>query len=141
MKFSTRSRYAIMAVVDMASNFHGDAVSLQSIAIRQNIPLNYLEQIFSKLRREGIIKSVRGPGGGYIPNKPMESILLSEVLLAVDSSFKMTRCSSGVKCNPMGGRCSTHSLWKGLGSTMFNYFNSISVADVVKNKVEVQGSI
>ena len=130
-----------MAVVDVASHSEHGPVSLSNISIRQNIPLKYLEQIFSKLRKEGVVGSVRGPGGGYFITKPLCETKLSEVILAAEGSFKMTRCAAEFKCNPVGGRCETHSLWKGLGNTIFNYFDSISVEDVVKDKVNMMDRV
>ena len=122
-----------MAVVDMALYSQGKPTSLQKIAARQSIALNYLEQIFMKLKKENIVSSVRGPGGGYVLNGPLEELKLSTVIAAVDCSFKMTRCSKGIKCMPDGGRCPTHTLWAGLGRTVFDYFSGISVSDVAKN--------
>jgi Rrf2 family iron-sulfur cluster assembly transcriptional regulator len=137
MKINTKSRYAIVAIVDMALHADHGPVSLRDISIRQNVPLKYLEQIFSKLRKEGVVSSVRGPGGGYLLTKPLNEIMLSEVVLAVDGSFKMTRCTAEFKCSPLKGACVTHSLWKGLGKTIFSYFDSISVEDVLKDKINV----
>jgi Rrf2 family iron-sulfur cluster assembly transcriptional regulator len=133
MKFSTKSRYAVMAVVDMGLHSNGKPISLQKISERQNIALNYLEQIFSKLRKECVVSSVKGPGGGYILNKPIQDIQLSVIILAVDGSFKMTRCSQGDKCTPLSGKCATHFIWKGLGKRVLDYFSGISVYDVVKD--------
>lgn len=130
-----------MAVIDMASHSNNGPVSLQTIAVRQNIPLNYLEQIFSKLRKEGIVASMRGPGGGYIPGRSISQINLAEVILAADGSFKMTRCAPDFKCNPEGGKCNAHGLWKGAGQAMFNYFSSIFLSDIVSGKIKVEESV
>ncbi len=130
-----------MAVVDMGMHSGGKPVSLQKISTRQNIDLSYLEQIFSKLRKEGIVSSIKGPGGGYILNSSIEAIKLSEIILAVDGSFKMTRCSQGEKCTPLGGKCATHFIWKGLGKKVLEYFNGISVYDVVKDFEENEVSL
>lgn len=126
-----------MAMVDIAYYHSSGPVSLQNISVRQNIPLRYLEQIFSKLRKEGLVTSVRGPGGGYVPSKAIKDILLSDVVLAAEGSFKMTRCGPGMKCNNFGTKCMTHDLWKGLSGAIFDYFNGISVADIINNKVLV----
>ena len=122
-----------MAVVDMGIHSDGHPVSLYKISLRQNIALNYLEQIFMKLKRAGIVSSVRGPGGGYVLNGPLESLKLSSVISAVEGSFKMTRCSKNFKCTSTGGRCSTHAVWAGLGKAVFGYFDSISVQDVARS--------
>lgn len=124
-----------MAVVDMAIHSNSNPVSLQQIANRQNIPLSYLEQIFAKLKKEGIVRAVKGPGGGYILHGSLSDIKLSAVILAVDGSFKMTRCSRTTKCMLDGSRCSTHDLWCGLSKAILEYFSAISLSDmVVKNE-------
>lgn len=130
-----------MAIVDMGLHSKGSPISLQKISDRQNIALNYLEQIFAKLRKEGVVISVKGPGGGYVLNSPIEEIKLSTIIIAVDGSFKMTRCSQGEKCTPLGGKCPTHFIWKGLGKRVLDYFSEISVYDVVKDFEENKVSL
>lgn len=129
-----------MAVVDMAMHSNGNPVSLQQISNRQNITLSYLEQIFAKLKKEGIVRAVKGPGGGYILDGPLSDIKLSAVVLAVDGSFKMTRCSKVNKCMLDGSRCSTHTLWSGLSKTILEYFSAVSLSDMVA-KNENQGNM
>lgn len=141
MKLSSKSRYAVMAIVDMSYYCkeeilagHHKPISLQQIAERQNIALNYLEQIFVKLRRGGIVNSVKGPGGGYILSKPLQEIKLADIIIKIDGSIKMTRCNlKAVGCIGKGAKCLTHHLWAGLEETISNYLNSISLLDVVKN--------
>lgn len=137
MKINSKIRYSIVSIVDVAFNEAHGPVSLSDISIRQKVPLQYIEQIFSKLRKEGVVRSVRGPGGGYLLTKPQNKTMLSEVILAAEGSFKMTRCSAEFKCSPTKGSCTTHSLWKGLGDIIFRYFDSISVEDVLKGNVKL----
>jgi len=132
MKLSTRSRYAIMAVVDMAIHSNGKPISLHKISERQQIALNYLEQIFIKLKKCNIVNSVRGPGGGYIIATPLEQITLYQVMVSVSGPFKMTRCSQGIKCTVTGTRCATHKVWSGFGKVASEYFNNISLQDLVQ---------
>lgn len=122
-----------MAVVDMALNADGKPVSLHKISARQEIALNYLEQIFIKLKKSNIVKSVRGPGGGYVLTVPIQDITLYEVMSAVSGPFKMTRCGEGTKCNIKGVRCATHKVWSGFNSVISDYFSNISLSDVVKD--------
>ncbi len=134
MKLSTRSRYAIIAVVDMATHSNGKPVSLHKISERQQIALNYLEQIFIKLKKNNVVKSVRGPGGGYVLAVPIEQLTLYQVMAALNGPFKMTRCSQGVKCNIEGVKCATHKVWSGFGRVVSDYFNNISLQDVVQSE-------
>lgn len=135
MNLTTKGRYAVMAMVDIAVNDKGTPISLAQISERQGIALNYLEQIFMRLRKNGLVSSVRGPGGGYIVAKPLEEIRIAEIVKAVDESIKMTRCQSKDHNGCMSGKakCATHSLWDGLGKQIFNYLNSISLADMCEN--------
>ena len=95
MKLSTKGRYAVMAMVDLAQKSGGEPVSLADIAERQDISLSYLEQLFAKLRRCGVVKSIRGPGGGYILSRRADRIHIADIVLAVDEPVRMTRCSPG----------------------------------------------
>jgi Rrf2 family iron-sulfur cluster assembly transcriptional regulator len=135
MNLTTKGRYAVMAMADLAMQGGTTPITLSEIAIRQNIALNYLEQIFMKLRKKGLVKSVRGPGGGYIiPIEPV-TIKIADIVIAVDESIKMTRCADNKNQEPGGcmhgkSRCLTHNLWDGLGHQIFKYLNSISLADI-----------
>lgn len=134
MKLSAKSRYAVMAVVDMCYYFNNKPTSLQYVAERQNIALNYLEQIFVKLRKGGIVRSVKGPGGGYILNKELHEIKLADILEAIDGSVQMTRCKpKNGGCVDKSSKCLTHNVWKGLEKTIVNYLNSISLNDILSN--------
>lgn len=138
MLLSTKGRYAVMAMVDLATAQSDKPVTLAGIAERQEIPLAYLEQIFAKLKKRGIVKSVRGPGGGYQLAKPANETVIAEIIMAADESIKMTRCNSGSHegCMAPKTRCLTHDLWEGLGYQIFNYLRSISLADVCNRKLK-----
>ncbi|MDB2414498.1 Rrf2 family transcriptional regulator [Rickettsiales bacterium] len=133
MNLTTKGRYAVMAMVDLAMQKTDKPVSLSDIAERQGITLNYLEQIFMKLRRAGIVKSVRGPGGGYVMNSKGSDIIISDIVTAVDESIKMTRCKDGHSCLGENAKCVTHKLWVGLGKQIDNYLSAITLADVCGN--------
>lgn len=138
MNLTTKGRYAVMAMVDLALNGNGTPVTLAEIAARQGIALNYLEQIFMRLRRAGLVNSVRGPGGGYILADDATSVNIAAIVVAVDESIKMTRCGSkSDSCvhDRNSAKCITHNLWEGLSKTIFQYLESVSLADVCSRKV------
>ena len=137
MKLSTRGRYAVMALVDLAKQNRGKPIALAEIAQRQEISLSYLEQLFAKLRRAGLVRSVRGPGGGYMLAYPAEDMRIADIILAVDEPIRATRCTPGAPmgCTGLARRCQTHDLWEELGRQIHLYLSSVSVADVVGNKV------
>lgn len=136
MKLSTKGRYAVMAMVDLAAKSQGQPVSLADIASRQEISLSYLEQLFARLRREGLVKSVRGPGGGYLLSRPAEHVRIADIILAADEPLKATRCREGsAKGCTSHGRCLTHDLWEELSRQIHLYLSSVSLADVVARRV------
>ncbi len=137
MRLSTRGRYAVMAMVDLADEANDRPVTLADIATRQDISLSYLEQLFAKLRRGGIVRSVRGPGGGYRLANPMDQIRIADIILAVDEPIKTTRCQTGSPkgCTKHNGRCMTHDLWEELGRQIHIYLSSVTLADVVLKRV------
>lgn len=137
MKLSTKGRYAVMAMVDIAAHTEGRPIALADVAERQEISLSYLEQLFGKLRRGGLVKSVRGPGGGYLLAHGAEDTRISDIILAVDEPIKTTRCTPGspVGCKSNKSRCLTHDLWQELGNKIFLYLNSVSLADVSENRI------
>ncbi|MCW0182601.1 Rrf2 family transcriptional regulator [Zavarzinia sp.] len=138
MKLSTRGRYAVMAMVDLAAHTEGGKpVSLADIAERQEISLSYLEQLFGKLRRGGIVKSVRGPGGGYVLGRAAADTRIADIVLAVDEPITATRCQLGtsVGCRGNRSRCATHDLWEELSHQIHLYLSSVSLADVVARRV------
>jgi Rrf2 family iron-sulfur cluster assembly transcriptional regulator len=137
MILSTKGRYAVMAMVDLAAQKTSGPVTLAAIAERQEIPLAYLEQIFAKLKRAGIVSSVRGPGGGYKLGKPVDMLTIAEIVLASEESIKMTRCDGEIKaCMASKTQCLTHDLWQGLGEQIQNYLGTLTLEDVVARRVK-----
>jgi len=137
MRLSTKGRYAVMAMADLARNGRERAVSLAEIATRQEISLSYLEQLFARLRRGGLVKSVRGPGGGYRLARDASETWVSEIVLAVDEPLRATRCigqGSPRGCMIGGERCITHDLWEGLGREIHRYLASVSLEDVIERR-------
>ena len=136
MKLTTKGRYAVMAMADLAANQNGKPVSLNDISLRQNISLSYLEQLFSKLRNEKLVKSVRGPSGGYILEKNPKEIRISNIIFAVDEQVKTLNCNKDSKksCNGKSIKCITHNLWDELENHINNFFDKVSLNDVVKQK-------
>jgi len=136
MKISTRGRYAVMAMADMAqqlSNGQEGPFRLSEIASRQEISLNYLEQIFGALRRAGLVESQRGAHGGYHLARNAQDIHIGDVIYAVDEPVDVTRCNNG-SCLTRQGRCLTHNLWAELGQHIHAYLNGVSLADVVSGR-------
>lgn len=136
MKLTTKGRYAVMAMVDLAANSKGSPVALADIAERQEISLSYLEQLFAKLRRGGLVKSVRGPGGGYLPALAIDQTRISDIILAVDEPLRATRCAPGSPegCRANKTRCATHELWEGLGQQIHSYLNQVTLADICQKR-------
>jgi Rrf2 family transcriptional regulator, iron-sulfur cluster assembly transcription factor len=135
MKMSTKGRYAVMAMIDVAEQGGERTVNLAEIAERQDISQEYLEQLFSKLRRAGFVTSTRGPGGGYRLARPPSEIVLSDVILAVDEPLRVTRCSGdAVDGCVKGHRCNSHDLWASLGRQMMYFLESITLEDVVEKR-------
>ncbi len=137
MRLSTKGRYAVMAMVDLAQHGDGRPVSLADIAERQEISLSYLEQLFSKLRKGGQVKSVRGPGGGYLLAHEASELRISDIILAVDEPVRATRCrpNSSNGCKSDASRCLTHDLWSELGNQIQLFLSSVSLADVCNRRV------
>jgi Rrf2 family transcriptional regulator, iron-sulfur cluster assembly transcription factor len=137
MRLSTKGRYAVMAMVDLAKHGAGRPVSLADIADRQEISLSYLEQLFAKLRKGNLVNSVRGPGGGYLLAYAASETRISDIILAVDEPIRATRCTPGAPtgCRGNNSRCLTHDLWEELGNQIHLYLSSVSLADVVEQRV------
>ncbi len=137
MKLSTKGRYAVMAMVDLAMHSDNKPISLADIADRQEISLSYLEQLFAKLRRGGLVRSVRGPGGGYLLAREDTETRISDIILAVDEPIRATRCTPGQPfgCRINKSRCTTHDLWEELGNQIYLYLSSVTVADVVGKRI------
>ena len=144
MRLSTKGRYAVMAMADLAGNARdtvspGESrpVALADIAARQDISLSYLEQLFAKLRAGNLVKSVRGPGGGYLLARGADGTRISDIILAVDEPIRATRCAVGsaAGCRANRSRCVTHDLWEELGNQIHLYLSSVSLADVCNKRV------
>ena len=138
MILTTKGRYAVIAIIDLLeeTNIEADPkpVSLLSISQRQNISLSYLEQIFSNLRKAGIVRSIKGPGGGYVLKKSPQETTISEVIAATGEKIRMTNCGDRKEGCVMArgrarSRCRTHDLWHGLEQNIYNYLSSISLRD------------
>lgn len=136
MKITTKAKYALDAVLDIANNQHKGPVSLFSVSQNQFISLSYLEQLMSKLRQTKIIKSVRGPGGGYLLNRKLEEISVFDVISSVDENLQMTQCNELKNCKN-GSVCLTHGLWKGLTLNLTQYLKGITLADLYKDEFSV----
>ena len=138
MKLNTRGRYAVMALADMAKFDKQNPISLRDISLRQSISLVYLEQIFSKLKKNNIVKSVRGTNGGYILSKDPEQIKLSNIFLAVEEKVKTVQCKKESKkgCNGKSTKCLTHNLWDELENHINNFFDEKSLDDLIKDNFE-----
>jgi len=137
MRLSTKGRYAVMAMADLARHGQDRAVSLAEIAARQEISLSYLEQLFARLRKGGLVRSVRGPGGGYRLAKGAGETVVAEIVLAVDEPIRATRCAgmgSPRGCMIGGERCITHHLWEDLGQEIHRYLASVSLLDVIERR-------
>ncbi len=137
MKLSTKGQYAVLALVDLAKHGNHGPVSLSDIAIRQDISQTYLEQLFGKLRRNGVVSSVRGPGGGYLLARPADEVCVADVIRAVDEPIQTTRCASdsAIGCTGSSTRCLTHDLWDELARQINVFLASITLADVVDRNV------
>ena len=134
MKLTTRGRYAVMAMADLASNANTRAISLTEISSRQNISLAYLEQIFIKLKNKKLVKSSRGATGGYFLEKPANEIKLSYIIFAVDEEVKMLNCKKNSKkgCNNKSTKCITHNLWDELDQHIHGFFEKVKLQDLVR---------
>ena len=136
MKLTTKGRYAVMAMADLASYQNGKPISLIDISLRQNISLSYLEQLFSKLKNEKLVKSVRGASGGYVLEKNPKDIKISNIIFAVDEQVKTLNCKRESKkgCNGRTTKCITHNLWDELEQHINKFFENVSLNDLLKQK-------
>ena len=130
MRLTTKGRFAVTAMLDLAMSEADKPITLAGISERQSISLSYLEQLFSRLRRSGLVKSVRGPGGGYRIAKPLTEISVSEIISAVDELIDATQCGGQENCHDEG-RCMTHDLWSSLNVKILDYLSGVSLADLV----------
>jgi Rrf2 family transcriptional regulator, iron-sulfur cluster assembly transcription factor len=139
MKLTTKGRYAVMAMADLALFKDNGPVSLTEISLRQNISLPYLEQIFIKLKNKNLVKSTRGAKGGYILEKPASEIKILNIISAVDEEVKMLNCKKDSKkgCNNKLTKCITHNLWDQLDQHINNFFEKVKLQDLVKRNVNL----
>ena len=134
MKLTTKGRYAVMAMADLALFKDNGPTSLTDISLRQNISLPYLEQIFIKLKNKNLVKSTRGAKGGYVLEKPANDIKISNIISAVDEEVKMLNCKKESKkgCNNKSTKCITHNLWDQLDQNINNFFEKVKLQDLIK---------
>jgi Rrf2 family transcriptional regulator, iron-sulfur cluster assembly transcription factor len=138
MRLTSKGRYAVMAMADLAANGGAErAVPLQEVALRQDISLSYLEQLFARLRKAGLVNGVRGPGGGYKLSRAAEVIPVAEIIMAVNEPIKATRCRDGSlkSCQGKAGRCIAHDLWDELGRQISVFLSGVTLDDVITRRV------
>ena len=133
MKLTSKGRYAVMAMADLAKNYIKEPTSLTEISLRQGISIDYLEQIFSKLKKNNLVYSVRGPTGGYVLSKPPDEIKLLSIIRAVDEKIKTVKCKKESKkgCNGKSIKCITHDLWDDLETHINIFFEKNTLKDII----------
>jgi Rrf2 family iron-sulfur cluster assembly transcriptional regulator len=136
MRLTTKGRYAVTAMLDLAIHYKDGPITLADISQRQGISLSYLEQLFARLRRRGLVDSARGPGGGYRLSRPATEIAVGDVITAVDEKVDATRCAGHGNCQE-DARCLTHELWTDLSNQIFQFLQNISLGELVSRR-EVQ---
>lgn len=140
MKLTTKGRYAVTAMLDLAMHYGEGPINLAEISSRQCISLSYLEQLFSRLRKRGLVDSARGPGGGYLLGRVADEISVSDVIRAVDETVDATRCGGSRDCQGKRG-CLTHDLWEGLSTQIDDFLSAISLGDLVEQKRAKQTTV
>jgi Rrf2 family iron-sulfur cluster assembly transcriptional regulator len=130
MRLTTKGRFAVTAMIDLAMRQHNGPVTLAGISQRQKISLSYLEQLFGRLRRHELVESTRGPGGGYTLARPMRDVSVADIIFAVDEPLDATHCGGKQNCHD-DGPCMTHELWENLNRKMIEYLDGVSLADLV----------
>ena len=137
MKLSSKGRYAVMAMADLAKNYVEKPTSLAEISLRQGISISYLEQLFLKLRKNNLVQSTRGPSGGYVLSKPPEEIKLLSIINAVDEKIKTLKCRKESKrgCNHKSIKCITHNLWDDLETHINKFFEDNTLNDIIFKEV------
>ena len=139
MRITSRGRYAVLAMVDIAKHGGASPCSLSHISVRQNISLSYLEQIFNDLKKAKLVCSQRGPGGGYKLSKKSSKIRILEIFEAIDEKIKTTACGNDPNstCSGNGKKCLTHNFWEELESVIGDYLNSVYLSDLIGNKTKI----
>jgi len=138
VRLTTKGRYAVTAMLDLAFHSQVKPVTLTDIATRQTISLSYLEQLFARLRKAGMVTGVRGPGGGYKLSREPEEISIAQIIAAVDEPIDSTKCGSKRNCNKNNQPCLTHDLWMGLSEQIRDYLENISLAEVLAREPVVE---
>ena len=138
MRLTTKGRFAVTAMIDLALRSGDGPVTLAGISDRQKISLSYLEQLFGKLRRYSLVDSVRGPGGGYCLARPGEQITVADIVRAVDETLDATQCGGRENCKDEE-RCMTHDLWTTLNAKMYDYLTSVTLSDLVDKQLKKVG--
>jgi len=133
VRLTTKGRYAVTAMLDLAMHHGEGPITLADIAQRQGISLSYLEQLFSRLRKKDLVSSVRGPGGGYTLGRDASTVFIAQVISAVDENVDTTRCGGAHNCQD-NQQCLTHDLWQDLSNRIFDYLNQISLADLMNRR-------
>jgi Rrf2 family iron-sulfur cluster assembly transcriptional regulator len=131
MRLTTKGRFAVTAMIDVAMHNGGGPVTLAGVSERQKISLSYLEQLFGKLRRHGLVESVRGPGGGYNLARPATGVSVADIIVAVDEPIDATKCGGKENCQD-DKRCMTHELWANLNTHIFGFLRSVSLDQLVR---------
>ena len=135
MRLTTKGRFAVTAMIDLALRQHAGPVTLAAISQRQEISLSYLEQLFGKLRRHQLVESTRGPGGGYTLAKKASEITVADIILSVDEPIDATHCGGKENCHGGDSRCMTHDLWASLNSKMVEFLDSVSLQKLVDDQL------
>jgi Rrf2 family iron-sulfur cluster assembly transcriptional regulator len=135
MRLTTKGRFAVTAMIDVALHGSDAPVTLAAVSDRQKISLSYLEQLFGKLRRHGLVDSVRGPGGGYNLARAAAEVSVADIILAVDEPIDATQCGGQENCRD-DRRCMTHELWAGLNAHIFSFLRSVTLAELVRQQQE-----
>ncbi len=138
MRLTTKGRFAVTAMIDLAMRCADGPVALAGISERQKISLSYLEQLFGKLRRHGLVDSVRGPGGGYCLARPTNELTVTDIIRAVDEQLDATQCGGRENCQD-DARCMTHELWATLNDKMYEYLSSVKLAELVEGQRKKMG--
>jgi Rrf2 family iron-sulfur cluster assembly transcriptional regulator len=139
MRLTSKGRYAVMALADLALHAGDErAVPLQEVARRQEISLSYLEQLFARMRQAGLVMGMRGPGGGYRLARPARAVTIAEIIAAVNEPIKATRCEEGSATSCMGknGRCIAHNLWQEMGERIHGFLASVTLDDVIAQRFD-----
>lgn len=138
MRLTTKGRFAVTAMIDLALRSGDGPVTLSGISDRQKISLSYLEQLFGRLRRCGLVDSVRGPGGGYTLARPVGLVTVADIIRAVDETIDATQCGGKENCHDED-RCMTHELWSTLNSKMYEYLSSVTLSQLVNQQLSKAG--